>query len=422
MFRNCFIALLLCCCVCLVNGQGLPVAKPGDEGMSAQRLNRIDTVMNRFVKQGKIPGAVTLIARHDKVVYYKAFGQKDIAAHTEMNTDAMFRIASMTKAITSVAVMTLYEQGYFLLTDPISKFIPEFKNPKVVMKSPTSDSAILVPAKSEITIRELLNHTSGITYGDGLQAPYYQNAGMTVGLLPTQGTLKEMILKLAKLPLFSQPGEEFHYGMSVDVLGYLVEIISHKTLDEYVRQNIFGPLKMHDTYYTVPADKYPRMASLYKMNNNGQLEKVTKYFPYPANQTYFSGGAGLVSTASDYVRFAQMLLNKGQLDGVRILGPKTIELITSSSIGDLFIFNPFKHNGIMGDKFGYGFGIRTQRGVYDELESIGAFGWDGAFYTRFWVDPKEDLVAVFMCQMDSYWDENLIGKFRVLVNQAVVGK
>jgi CubicO group peptidase (beta-lactamase class C family) len=407
---------------CLVNAQGLPVALSGDEGMSAQRLSRIDTVMNRFVKEGKIPGAVSLIARHGKVVYYKAFGQKDIAAHTAMNTDAMFRIASMTKAITSVAVMTLYEQGYFLLTDPVSKFIPEFKNPKVVMKSPTSDSAVLVPAKSEITIRELLNHTSGITYGDGLQAPYYKKAGMTVGLLPTQGTLKEMITKLAKLPLFSQPGEEFHYGMSVDVLGYLVEIISHKTLDEYARQNIFEPLKMHDTYYTVPADKYPRMASLYKMSNTSQLEKVTKYFPYPAKQTYFSGGAGLVSTASDYVRFAQMLLNKGQLDGVRILGPKTIDLMTSNSIGDLFIFNPFKHNGIMGDKFGYGFGIRSQRGVYDELESIGAFGWDGAFYTRFWVDPKEDLVAVFMCQMDSYWDENLIGKFRVLVNQAIVDK
>jgi CubicO group peptidase (beta-lactamase class C family) len=290
----------------------------------------------------------------------------------------------------------------------------------VVMKSPTSDSIILVPAKSEITIRELLNHTSGITYGDGLQAPYYQKAGMTVGLLPTEGTIEDKVTALARLPLLCEPGTAFHYGMSVDVLGYLVEVISHKTLDQYVKQNILDPLKMPDTYFSIPADKFPRLASLYQLNRAGKLDKVTKYFPYPAPQTYFSGGAGLVSTATDYSRFAQMLLNKGQLDGVRILSRKTVELMSTNSIGDLFIFNPFKHNGIMGDKFGYGFGIRTERGVYDELESMGQFGWDGAFYTRFWVDPKEDIIAVFMSQVDSNWDENLIGKFRVLVNQSII--
>jgi CubicO group peptidase (beta-lactamase class C family) len=402
------------------SAQSLAPAKPESLGLSSQRLSCIDTVMNSYIKAGKMPGMVTLVARHGKIAYFKSLGKLDVQSGKPMPLDAQFRIASMTKAITSVAIMTLYEQGHFLLSDPISKYVPEFKNPRVVVKSPTSDSTILIPAKSEITIRELLNHTSGITYGGGLQAKYYDDSGMTVGLLPTAGTIKDKVLALAKLPLISQPGEEFHYGMSVDVLGYLIEVISHQTLDEYLRQHIFNPLKMHNTYFTLPQSRAGKLASLYRINPDNKLEKVTKYFPYPAKQTYFSGGAGLVSTAADYARFAQMLLNKGQLDGTRLLGRKTVELMTSNSIGDTYIFTSFKHNGIMGDKFGYGFGIRTERGVYDELESIGAYGWDGAFYTRFWVDPKEDLFAIFLSQMDNNWDETLIGKFRVLVNQAII--
>lgn len=403
-----------------LRAQGLPTASPESVGLSSERLGRIAPVMNRFVADGKMPGMVALVARHGKVAYFESFGKMNLEPGIPMTKDAMFRIASMSKAITSVAVMMLYEEGNFLLTDPISKFIPEFKNPKVVMKSPTSDSIILVPAKSEITIRNLLNHTSGITYGDVLQAPYYRRAGMTVGLTPTQGTIGDMIKKLGVLPLLSHPGEEFHYGMSVDVLGYLVEVVSGKTLEEFMKERIFEPLKMQDTYFNVPENKVSRLATLYKLDRNGTLVKATGYHPYPAPQTYFSGGAGLISTPSDYLRFAQMLLNKGELDGKRLLSPKTIELMTSNSIGDLFIFNPFKHNGIMGDKFGYGFGLRTVRGEYDELESLGAFGWDGAFYTRFWVDPQEDLVGIFMSQVDSNWDENLIGKYRVLVNQSIV--
>jgi CubicO group peptidase (beta-lactamase class C family) len=418
-FRCVFSFILFCFISLSLYSQKLPATLPKEVGLSAERLNRIDKVLNDYVAKGKIPGVVALIARHGKVAYFKSFGNMDMETNKAMPQNAMFRIASMSKAITSVAVMILYEEGNFLLTDPVSKYIPEFKNPKVVMKSPTSDSSILVPAKSEITIRELLNHTSGITYGDGRQAPYYKKAGMTVGLTPTAGTIKEKITALAKLPLISQPGEEFHYGMSVDVLGYLVEVISHKTLDEFLRQHIFEPLKMQDTYFTLPETKVSRLATLYKMGKDDKLVKATGYFPYPAPQTYFSGGAGLVSTAPDYWRFAQMLLNKGELEGIRILSRKTIELMTTNSIKDLYIFNPFKHNGIMGDKFGYGFGIRTERGEYDELESLGTFGWDGAFYTRFWVDPKEDLIGIFLTQVDAYWDENLIGKFRVLVYQSI---
>jgi CubicO group peptidase (beta-lactamase class C family) len=402
---------------CIAVYAQVPTVPPKSVGLSSERLNRIDTVMNQYIANGKMPGMVCLIARHGKIAYYKSFGKMDVEANTAMKTDAMFRIASMTKAITSVGIMTLYEEGKFLLTDPVSKYIPEFKNAKVVIVSPQGDT-ILVPAKSEITIRELLNHTSGITYGGGLQSKYYKEAGMTVGLTPTSGTVKEKIIALASLPLISQPGEEFHYGMSVDVLGYLIEVLSGKTLDEFLRQRIFEPLKMKDTYFSLPKEKYARLAALYKLKN-GKLEKATGYFPYPQTQNYFAGGAGLVSTAFDYSRFAQMLVNKGALDGKRIVSRKTIELMTSNSIGNLYIFNPFKHNGIMGDKFGLGFGIRTERGVYDELESPGSFGWDGAFYTRFWVDPKEDLFGIFLSQVDAYWDENLIGKFKVLVYQAI---
>jgi CubicO group peptidase (beta-lactamase class C family) len=403
----------------LVSGQGIPTASPEKVGLSSERLNRIGSVMNEYIDNGKIPGMITMVLRHGKVAYFEAFGNMDIEANKKMTKDAIFRIASMSKAITSVAIMTLYEDGYFLLTDPVSKFIPEFKNPKVVMKSPTSDSIILVPAKREITIRELLNHTSGITYGEGVQSRYYRQAGMTVGLTHTEGTIAEMIKKLGPLPLISQPGEEFHYGMSVDVLGYLIEVISKMPLDEFLRKRIFEPLKMEDTYFALPQQKFSRLASLYQMGDDGKLFKVTKYFPYPKPQTYFSGGAGLVSTAADYSRFAQMLLNFGELDGKRILSRKTIELMTTNSIGDLYIFNPFRHNGIMGDKFGYGFGIRTERGVYDELESIGSFGWDGAFYTRFWVDPREQLIGIFLSQVDNNWSENLIGKFKNLVYQSI---
>ncbi len=392
---------------------------PENAGLSSERLNRIDAVMNGFIQDGKMPGMVGMVIRHGKVVYFKSFGRKNIEAKTEMTNDAIFRIASMSKAITSVAIMTLYEEGKFLLTDPVSKFIPEFKTPKVVTKSPVSDSIILVPAKSEITIRELLNHTSGISYGDGLQGPYYLKAGMTVGLTPTEGTIGEMIKKLGSLPLISQPGEEFHYGMSTDVLGYLIEVISKMPLDEFLRTRIFEPLKMQDTYFTIPQNKYSRIATLYKKGNDGKLIPATGYVQYPKVQTYFSGGAGLLSTAEDYSRFAQMLLNKGELDGHRILSRKTVELMTSNSIGDIIVSDGFRRNGL-GDKFGYGFGIRTERGVFDELESLGIYGWDGAFYTRFWVDPKEDIIGIFLSQVDNYWSEKIIDKFRVLVYQSIV--
>jgi CubicO group peptidase (beta-lactamase class C family) len=422
IFHSCkskrYITLLVLIFVTIsVFGQGLPLTNPKEVGLSSERLSRIETAMNDYTGTGKMPGMVTLVARHGKIAYFKSFGNMDLEANKEMPKDAIFRIASMSKAITTVAVMILYEEGNFLLTDPISKFIPEFSNPKVLMKSPTSDSVRLIPAKSEITIRQLLNHTSGITYGGGLQDSYYKKAGMTVGIDPTPGTIGEIIKKLGTLPLISHPGEQFNYGMSIDVLGYLVEVVSKMPLDEFIRERIFEPLKMEDSYFSLPESKFPRLAILYKRDKNGNLVKSNRSLTNPVVNTYFSGGAGILSTASDYVRFAQMLLNKGELDGKRILSRKTVELMTSNSIGDKYIANSLRFTS--GDKFGYGFGIRTERGVFDENESLGSFGWDGAFYTRFWVDPKEELIGIFMSQMDNFWSENYIGKYKALVYQSI---
>lgn len=411
------VCFALCFTVTSLHAQGLPRATPEDVGLSTERLNRIDKVMNTYINAGKMPGMVTAIARNGKIAYFKSFGKMDIESGRPMENDAIFRIASMTKAITSVAVMILYEEGNFLLSDPISKYIPEFKNPKVIVSSASGPK--LIPAKSEITIRQLLNHTSGITYGDKLHKSYYTKANMKSGLEQINEQLSDAIKRLATLPLVSHPGEEFHYGLSIDVLGYLVEVVSKMPLDMFIKQRILTPLKMVDSDFNLPRAKQQQLATLYKLTPAYTLEKVDKYFPYPQQQSYFSGGAGLLSTAVDYMRFAQMLLNKGELSGVRILSRKTVELMTSNSIGDLAIYDFSEHNKIMGNKFGYGFGIRTERGDHNEIESLGSYGWDGAFYTRFWIDPSENLIGIFMSQMEYNWNENLIGKYKNLVYQSI---
>ena len=330
----------------IVLGQGLPSTAPENAGMSSERLKRIDTVMQDYINRQQIPGVVTLVARKGKVVQYKAYGEMDVETGKAMSNDAIFRLASMTKALTSTAIMILYEEGNFLLSDPVSKYIPEFKNPQVIVPSSSGDSYTLEPAKREITIRNLLNHTSGITYGSGLHAKLYKEAGMTVGLGPTDATIEEIVKKLAGLPLICHPGEELNYGMSIDVLGYLIEVVSGQTFDEFINARIFKPLGMKDTHFILPREKLPRLVSLYALNPGGGYTKDGTDPSYLCTQTYFAGGAGLVSTAQDYVRFAQMILNNGELDGVRILGRKTVELMSTNSIGDLYA--PFRPNS--GDK------------------------------------------------------------------------
>jgi CubicO group peptidase (beta-lactamase class C family) len=399
----------------LASAQGLPTSAPEQVGLSSQRLARIDSVMQQYVGEKKVPGVVVLIARKGKVAYQKSFGKIDIEENASMGTDAMFRIASMSKPIACTAVMILYEQGRFLLNDPISKYIPEFAKPRVLIPGIDGGADTFVPAKQEITVRNLLNHTSGLTYGDGPLSKYYKEAGIATGLAPTETTIGDMVKKLARMPLISQPGEEEHYGLSIDVLGCLVEVLSGKDFNTFCKEQIFQPLQMNDTCFVLPKEKLPRLARLYRMNKSGQLEKDATDPNFLTRQTFFSGGAGLISTASDYARFAQMILNDGQLDGVRILSRKTVELMTTNSLGGLYA--PFRYN--TGDKMGYGFGIRTERGQFDELESLGIIGWDGAFFTRFWIDPKEQLVGVFMAQMNNYWSADLATKYRVLVYQAI---
>jgi CubicO group peptidase (beta-lactamase class C family) len=400
----------------LSSAKEITIASPEEAGFSSQRLQRINKVMQQYVEDGKIAGMVTLVARKGKIVHHEAFGMIDIENKKPMSKDAMFRIASMSKPVTCVAVMILYEQGKFLLNDPVSKYIPEFAKPQVLVRTASTDAFKTEPARREITIRHLLNHTSGITYDDGPLGKIYKEAGIATGLNPAKGTIADLVKKLAKLPLISHPGEECHYGLSIDVLGYLVEIISGKDLDTFCRDEIFEPLQMNDTYFILPKEKLPRLARMYRMSKSGKLEKDAIDPNFLTEQTLFFGGAGLISTASDYARFAQMILNGGELDGVRIISRKTVELMTSNSIGDRYA--PFRYN--TGDKMGYGFGIRTERGEFDELESIGIYGWDGAFFTRFWIDPKEQIVAVFLSQMNNYWSADMATKYRVLVYQGIV--
>jgi CubicO group peptidase (beta-lactamase class C family) len=418
-----------------VFAQQLPTAKPQELGLSPERLDRIQKVIQAHVDQNHIPGAVVLIARHGKVAYLESFGMRNKEANKPMETDTIFRIASMTKPITSLAVMMLYEEGRFLLSDPISKFIPEFKNPKVAVRStsnsPLVPAYVLVPAKREITIRDLLTHTSGITYrfwGREYFADLYKKAGISDGLIQTEGTIADEVKKLAQLPLTNQPGEAYEYGLNTDVLGYLIEVVSGQTLDKFFQERIFTPLGMKDTHFFLPEEKLPRLSGVYVSDEAGGIKKLsdepvqegehTLYsasFHYKGPRTYLSGGAGLVSTVTDYYRFLQMLLNGGELNGIRLISRKTVELMRTSHTGnlDMWLGNP-------GDGFGLGFGVIKDLGQASEMVgSPGTYYWGGFFSTTFWVDPKEDLIGIFMTQFRPFNPHNILQQFRVLTYQAI---
>lgn len=411
-----------------LSGQGLPTVSPEEIGLSSERLERIDTTVMQYVNENKVAGAVTLVARNGKIAHLKAFGMSDIEAKKPMRTDTMFRMASMTKPITTVAVMMLYEEGYFLLNDPLSKFIPEFRDMKVLIPSSpgeaTSRPYTLVPAKNEITILHLLNHTSGISYGimgHEYIAELYSKAGISDGLKQTEGAIGDMVKKMAKMPLVHHPGEAFHYGLSIDVLGYFVEVISGIPLDEFFRERIFKPLDMMDSYFFLPGDKVSRLAALYESTADGGIRRSPEVpivhgytihssnYQYKGPRTYFSGGAGIVSNIDDYTRFLQMILNGGELDGARLLSRKSIELMTTNSLGDLWNEK---------EKFGLGFGIRPLNGHHDELGTAGTYRWSGYFGTNFWVDPEEEMIMIILTQLRPRANLNL--KFKVLAYQAVM--
>jgi CubicO group peptidase (beta-lactamase class C family) len=333
-----------------------------------------------------------------------------------MEKDAIFRIASMTKAVTSVAAMMLYEEGGFLLDDPVSGLIPEFKNPRILVKTRARDSSFTSrPAKREITVRHLLNQTSGIGYGNSHPdlKPLYDKARIPDGIVTTDAVLGDKMKALAKLPLLHEPGEKWTYGLNTDVLGYLIETISGKTLQDFFQERIFTPLGMTDTYFFIPEDKADRLVPLYEEPETGVIRKssVTAFnYPVEGGKNYYSGGGGLCSTARDYAKFLQALLNGGEYNGARLLGRKTLDLMTLNQADGYWEKNTF----------GLGFGMTDQRGVSEKPCSVGNYWWSGYFGTSFWVDPEEELVGVLMLQVSPARHGEIHQKFEVLTYQSII--
>ena len=401
-----------------------PAATPASVGISADRLDRLHRGMQGFIDRKEAGGIVTLIARDGKTVDVHASGFQDVASKTPMRTDTLFRIASMSKPITSVALMMLYEEGKLLLTDPVSKFIPSFKSSRVLEGAAEAP----VAARRAINVRDLLSHRSGLTYGflnGGPVGGGYRKNGVIDGLTATTMTLAEAIDKLAAEPLIAQPGAAWNYSLSTDVLGRVVEVASGQPFQVFLRERIFKPLRMADTDFVVPGAKWSRLATVYSPDGPAGIRPMadpesfgnTVMSPiasYREGKTYFSGGAGLVSTARDYVRFANMLLNGGTLDGARLLSPKTVELMTASHTADL------PPSGLIGNgaQFGLGFRVVTDVATTQTLGSNGSFGWSGIYGTNFWVDPKERLVAIVMVQR--YPGSPVAAAFQPLVYQALV--
>jgi CubicO group peptidase (beta-lactamase class C family) len=390
--------------------QDLPAGKPESLGLSSERLERIGTAVQHDIDERRVAGAVTLVVRHGRVAWFKSQGMMDREAGKTMRPDAMFRICSMTKPITSVAVMMLYEEGRFLLDDPVSKYLPEFKAPKVWVK-PTSGEPYSIPATKEITIRDLLRHTSGITYQwNSDLGPQYETAGVASGLLQFG------------LPLLFNPGERFEYSLGVDVLGRLVEVVSGKPLDEFFRTRIFEPIGMKDTYFFPPDNKLERLATAYTYYSDKGLNRFPDTpikegtFSYSADypshgpKKLFSGGAGLVSTAMDYARFCQMMLDGGKVGNTRLLSRKTVELMTQDQLGKI---GPEQG-------FGLGFGVSGVKSPLSELGSPGEYNWGGFFFTGFTIDPKEQMIVIFMAQLHPTGGLELDREVNVLAYQAIV--
>ncbi|MBP7141760.1 MAG: beta-lactamase family protein [Opitutaceae bacterium] len=384
------------------------------------RLRRLDAVIDETIAQKKLAGGVIYIARDARIAQLKAYGMQDVEKGKPMPTDAIFRIASMSKAVTSVAAMILYEEGKFMLHDPISKYIPAFRNSVVAVLPPEGGSAggskfVTVPAKRGIQIRDLLTHTAGLTYGTGLAADLYKEAGLSGWYFADKNeTIGEAVDRLAKLPLHGQPGESWQYGYASDVLGRLVEVVSGMPLDRFIKERITDPLRMPDTCFFLPLEKAERLAPVYGMKDGvltlQETSATSDYLHGP--RKCFSGGAGLLSTITDYGRFLQMLLNGGELDGVRILGPKTVDLMHANHTGRKYERDT--------SAFGLGFWVNDDLGYYGELGTEGAYGWGSAYFPQYLIDPKERMVAIFMTQLMPAGGLDLNQKFKVLTYQAIV--
>lgn len=404
------------------------VVAPETVGLSSNRLAHIRSVMSKHVAEKRIPGASGLIARRGKIAYQETFGMADVEAGKPMRMDTIHRIYSMTKPITSVAVMMLYEEGKFQLNDPVGKYLPEFAKMQVAVeeKDPQTGKPVMKtsPAKRPMTIRDLLRHTAGLTYGvfgDTLVDQQYRKARIL-----GQANLAEFVTQLSAIPLQYEPGTRWHYSVSVDVLGRLVEVLSGKPFDQFLQERIFAPLEMNDTGFTVPASKKDRLAKLYTLTKEGQLQpspicatpqECIEKFPNAVPSVFqslgmLSGGGGLTSTAYDYLRFCQMMLNNGQLGGKRLLSRKTVQLISSDNLGTIPGLGP-------GTGFGLGFAVSKAPGEAGMMGSPGEYNWGGAAGTRFWIDPQEELIGIFMIQILPHTGLEYGSEFRVLTYQSI---
>ena len=394
-----------------------PVLVAGDSTrrFDAERLQRLDRVIEQAVTEERLAGAVMYIARDGEVAHLKAFGHADREGGVPMKTDAIMRIASMSKAVTTVAALLLYEEGRFLLHDPISNYLPAFNTSVVAVPPADGKSYTTEPARRPISVIDLMTHTAGLTYGDGVAKSEYEKARLTGWYLAGHDeTIEQVVDRLATLPLHAHPGERYQYGYSSDVLGRFVEAVAGEPLDQFMARRIFKPLGMVDTGFFLPPEKAGRLAHVYGYEKGrltvNETTAKTEYLHGP--RKCFGGGAGLLSTAPDYGRFLQMLLNGGELDGVRLLAPKTVELMRTNQ-------HVPGYNGDTG-AFGLGFWVVDDLGRYGELSSEGAYGWGSAYFPQYLVDPSERLVALFMAQLRPTGGLPLNQRFKVLTYQALV--
>ena len=419
MYRNRIILFTLITFISSValNSQvDLPKSTPEQEGISTERLERLNAKMHELVDQGDLAGIQTAILRNGKLIHYDTYGLADMEDDVPLQENSIWRIYSMTKPIVSVGLMTLYEEGRFQLNDPVEKYIPEFKNLSVHIGGNESK-----PSEGKMKIIDLLRHSSGLGYGWG-EGTYvdslYNDAAKDWGMTD----LSTFIKNLADIPLYFEPGRGWRYGVSTDVIGYLIEVLSGQSLDEFLDERILGPLRMVDTHFEVPSNKVERFISNYTLQEDGTLHKID-YAPtsrYTKEVTFLSGGGGLVSTSSDYLRFSQMLLNGGTLDGNRVLSRKTIELMTQDHSENIN-----HHGGPLvlpggGNTFGLGFAVVTDLARTANTGSEGSFGWGGAAGTFFRVDPQENLVYLLMIQLMPYDYLQARELFQTMVYQSII--
>jgi CubicO group peptidase (beta-lactamase class C family) len=411
--------------------QQLVEGPPEDVGMSSARLQRIERFFEEAVREGWLPGAVYIVARHGKIVSFVNVGMDNIEKKKPMAKDAIFRLASMTKPMVSVGVMMLYEEGHFLLDDPVSKFIQSFANPKVLATYNAVDTSYTtLSATRQITIRHLLTHTSGISYGsyDKRFSAIYAKAGIPLFGRGKRKTNEQIIDQLGTLPLEHSPGERYTYGLSTDVLGRLIEVVSGMSLADFIQQRICTPLGMNDTYFAVPEEKAGRLVKIYSEVDRNKLIPATdntdpdwpndQGFPLLSDATYNSGGSGMSGTAKDYAIFLQMLLNGGAYNNQRILSRKTVDLMLTDQIGEIPL-GQLGQNVFGKGRFGLGFSLVTEESKAKKLTSVGRAGWGGYFNTMFWIDRSEDLLAIMMTQVAPAQHGELDEKFEILTYQAV---